>query len=124
MNTLGERLHYVRKMKGYTQNALADAIGVSRGVIFNLEKNKTAPQAIVINAICQILGINRQWLLTGEGEMEGSEKDHAQSGRILKELYEFVGELSEDEQLYLLDTAKAMKQRLGHRQGTDFSNTL
>lgn len=51
MNTLGERLYYVRKSKGYTQDSLAESIGVSRGVIFNLEKNKTQPQLIVINAI-------------------------------------------------------------------------
>ena len=42
--TLGERLALVRKEKGYTQESLGDTIGVSRGVIFNLEKNKTEPQ--------------------------------------------------------------------------------
>ena len=36
MRSLGERLTYVRKQRGYTQDALAEAIGVSRGVIFNL----------------------------------------------------------------------------------------
>lgn len=113
MDTLGERLYYARKKNGYTQNALAESIGVSRGVIFNLEKNKTAPQAIVLNAICQTLNINSDWLLNGSGEMECLEaSDSAQSARILSELYEFVKSLSEDEQLYLLDTAKALKQRL------------
>ena len=65
MNTLGERLNYARKQKGYTQDSLAQTIGVSRGVIFNLEKNKTEPQAIVINAVCQILNINKEWLTDG-----------------------------------------------------------
>lgn len=40
MNTLGERLNYARKQKGYTQDSLAQTIGVSRGVIFNLEKTR------------------------------------------------------------------------------------
>ena len=70
MNTLGERLNYARKQKGYTQDSLAQTIGVSRGVIFNLEKNKTEPQAIVINAVCQILKINKEWLTDGTGDME------------------------------------------------------
>lgn len=113
MDTLGERLYYARKRSGYTQNALAEAIGVSRGVIFNLEKNKTVPQTIVLNAICQTLNINGEWLLSGSGEMECLESsDASQSAKILSELYEFVKDLSEDEQLYLLDTAKALKQRL------------
>ncbi len=63
MDTLGERLKYTRKKHGYTQDSLAEIIGVSRGVIFNLEKNKTEPQSIVINAICQTLKINKNWLV-------------------------------------------------------------
>ena len=111
METLGERLNYARKSSGYTQNGLAESIGVSRGVIFNLEKNKTVPQAIVINAICQTLNVNSDWLLSGVGEMK-KEKDPVRSDKVLRELYEFARELSEDEQLYLLDAAKALKHRL------------
>ncbi len=111
MNTLGERLNYVRKKKGYTQDSLAESIGVSRGVIFNLEKNKTEPQAIVINAICQTLKINKDWLINGAGEMEDN-SEASQSAKILAELYEVAKSLSEDEQLYLLDTVRALKQRL------------
>ena len=52
MNTLGERLNYARKQKGYTQDSLVQTIGVCRGFIFNLEKNKIEPQAMVIKAVC------------------------------------------------------------------------
>lgn len=105
---------YARRNSGYTQNSLAESIGVSRGVIFNLEKNKTIPQAIVVNAICQTLNVNSDWLLNGVGEMKKRE-DTARSDKVLRELYEFVSELSEDEQLYLLDTAKALRHRLNRR---------
>lgn len=111
MKTLGERLNYARRSSGYTQNSLAESIGVSRGVIFNLEKNKTVPQTIVVNAICKTLNINSDWLLSGAGEMKKQE-DPVRRDRVLRELYEFVSQLSEDEQLYLLDTAKALKHRL------------
>ncbi len=109
MNTLGERLNYVRKKNGYTQNSLAETIGVSRGVIFNLEKNKTVPQKIVVNALCRTLNINRDWLLRGLGEMEDT-KGILFSTRILAELYRIVKELSEEEQRYLLDVARAMRR--------------
>ena len=107
MNTLGERLIYVRKKNGYTQNSLAEAIGVSRGVIFNIEKNKTIPQAIVVNAICQTLRINKDWLLRGKGKMEDT-SEVILSTKILAELYQVTRELSEDEQFYLLDIARAL----------------
>lgn len=86
MNTLGERLNYVRKKNGYTQSSLAESIGVSRGVIFNIEKNKTVPQAIVINAICQTLRINKDWLMRGTGKMEDT-SEIMLSTKILAELY-------------------------------------
>lgn len=110
MRNLGERLTYIRKQRGYTQDALAETIGVSRGVIFNLEKNLTEPQRIVINALCQTLCINSDWLLTGEGEMERSSENPPLS-RALTELYELSKSLSEEEQLFVLDVIKAMKKR-------------
>ena len=112
MDTLGERLKYARKKNGYTQDSLAEIIGVSRGVIFNLEKNKTEPQSIVINAICQTLKINKDWLVSGIGEIEDN-SETSKSAKILAELYDVAKELSEDEQLYLLDAVKALKRRLG-----------
>lgn len=115
MNTLGDRLNYVRKKNGYTQDSLAELIGVSRGVIFNLEKNKTEPQTIVINAICQILKINKEWLLYGSGEMEDT-SEASQSTKILAELYDVAKGLTEDEQLYLLETVKAVKRLLSGKQ--------
>lgn len=111
MDTLGERLQYARKKNGFTQESLSESIGVSRGVIFNLEKGKAKPQMIVINAICHILKINKEWLLNGTGEMD-DKSELSQSAKILAELYEVAKGLSEDEQLYLLDTTKALKQRL------------
>ncbi len=114
MDSLGERLIYARKNKGYTQDALAETIGVSRGVIFNLEKNKTEPQMIVINAISQCLKINKNWLLTGEGEM--SDTDEAvQSAKVLSDIYSIAKELSEEEQLYILEVVKTYKKHTEQR---------
>ncbi len=116
MNTLGDRLYYARKIRGYTQISLADAIGVSRGVIFNLEKNKTEPQVIVANAVCQVLQIRQEWLLFDEGEMDDLSED-TQKARLLTELHDELQELSKAELLYLRDTVKALKRRLGRRAG-------
>lgn len=123
MNTIGERLYFARRKKAFTQDSLAEAIGVSRGVIFNIEKNKTEPQAIVINAICNILKINKTWLVEGEGEMESTD-NVLQSAKVLAELYEIAKELSEAEQLFLLDTVMALKRRLAYDRNQDKTNSL
>ncbi len=100
MQKIGERLHYIRKKRGYSQEALAAKIGVSRGVIFNLEQNKSKPQEIVINAICNTLNINKVWLITGAGEINYTKNE------VLEELLEVAQKLTKKEQLYLLESAK------------------
>lgn len=100
MNTLGKRLKYSRKQKGYTQDSLAETIGISRGVIFNLEKDKTEPQRIVLNALCQTLKINKNWLLYGTGNAEESNKD-SQNSAILTELYNSIKGSSKEEQIII-----------------------
>lgn len=112
---IGRTTQLCAETKGIYPGSLAQTIGVSRGVIFNLEKNKTEPQAIVINAVCQILNINKEWLTDGTGDMESGNQAF-QSAKLLEELYDIAKELSEDEQLFLLDTVKALKLRLGKRQ--------
>lgn len=110
--SIGERLKQARKKNGLSQDELAKSIGVSRGVITNVEYNKVEePQPIVIDTICQTLKINKKWLMEGVGEME-NKSDLSKSAKILAELYDVAKGLSEEEQLYLLDSTKALKARL------------
>lgn len=111
---LGERLKVARKSKGLTQDGLAEKIGTSRGVITNIEHNKTeTPQPLIINALCKILEISKDWLLNGTGEMNHSEK--LKSSRILSEIYSISKDLSEDEQLYILDVIKTYKKHISQK---------
>ena len=113
--SIGVRLKTARKMKELSQDELARLIGVSRGVITNIEYDKVGkPQPLIIDAIVKILDINRDWLVSGNGEMNNI-TDKSESSKILEELYNVAKSLSEDECLYLLDTIKAMKARLSSK---------
>jgi transcriptional regulator with XRE-family HTH domain len=112
METIGERLRIARKRKGMTQLALAEQIGVSRGVIFNIENNKTGAQPIVVNAVCRTLEINREWFTDGEGEMAPDPITN-RSARLIAELAELTARMSEQELMYLLDMIDVMWRRLG-----------
>jgi transcriptional regulator with XRE-family HTH domain len=84
--TLGERLKTARKSKGFTQDGLSEKIGTSRGVITNIEHDKTEmPQPLIINALCSILEISPEWLINGIGEMNNSEA--IKSSNFLSEIY-------------------------------------
>lgn len=109
---LALRLKQARKSKGYTQDALASAIGVSRGVISNIEYEKTEPQSLVIRAICDVLRIDENWLTSGEGQME-SNPDLEKGARLLSDIYNSAKDLSEQEQDYILDMIKTFQK---HRE--------
>lgn len=106
---IGARLKQARSLKGYTQTSLADAVGVSRGVITNIEHEKTEPQQLVIREICYILGINKSWLLDGVSPMNAEESEK-KSVRLLAEIYHSATLLSESEQDYVLDMIKTFQK--------------
>lgn len=68
MNTIGERIKVVRKLKGYTQQQFGDAIGVKQNTIAQYEINRNTPNGAAILAICKEFSVDRIWLETGVGE--------------------------------------------------------
>ena len=110
--SIGQRLKQARKPCNISQDVLAEKIGASRGVITNIEHDKIAkPQPMVINALCNVLGINKEWLLDGTGPMNISTKEN-QSPQVLSEIYEQAQKLSEEEQLFILDMIKSYTKHM------------
>lgn len=105
MNTMGKRLIFARKSRGYTQKSLAEAIGVSRNIILNIENNRTVSQPIIIDTICEFLNINKKWLIDDNGEME--KDSEAEEMRILNDIYRISSMLSKEEQKFILNIIKA-----------------
>jgi transcriptional regulator with XRE-family HTH domain len=64
---LRHRLRIAREAAGLEQSELADAIGVSRNTIGNIEKGKlkTPPRKIIINAWALACGVPVSWLING-----------------------------------------------------------
>lgn len=106
MDTIGKRLVYARKLRGYTQSDLAEASCVSRGVIANLETNRASTQMVYLLAFCQALDINQDWLLHGTGPIESD----SERSKILNELYKVCATLTEAQQQYILETILLMQK--------------
>ena len=71
-NDINERLIELRKSLEMTQEEFGASIGVSRGVIKNIEYKVTEPKPLMIQQICKTHGVSETWLRTGEGEMFAS----------------------------------------------------
>ena len=75
MESLGWRLAYIIKNKGISSYRIATDLNIGKSTISNYLKNMTKPDSSKLDAICSYLGINKQWLLTGEGEIYKSPGD-------------------------------------------------
>ena len=66
--SFSERLQKVMDEKGYTKYKVAKSLHMSATTISNCLKNKTKPDTTKLEVMSLLLGVNRRWLLTGEGE--------------------------------------------------------
>lgn len=105
---IGCRLKDARKLKGMSQEKLASQLGCSRGVVTNIESNKTMPSQLVLDGLCSILNLNKEWLLHGTGHRD--REPVSRSAKILAEITAISKELSQEEQLYVLDLINSFKK--------------
>ena len=66
---LKDRVMLVRQQAGLSQRAFAERIGVSYGVIANIEYDKAPMTRVVGIAICSKFNIREEWLFHGRGMM-------------------------------------------------------
>lgn len=69
--TLAERLKEARTLRGLTQKALADLVGVSQAAIQKIETGK-ASQTTKIIELANALNVRPEWLSNGSDEMQSA----------------------------------------------------
>lgn len=79
--TLGERIAYYRKRAGYSQEGLAERLGVSRQAISKWETGEATPDAERIIALAAALGISTDTLLLGKEEPAANPYTEAETVR-------------------------------------------
>lgn len=66
LNTLGERVKYLRKENKLSQSKLSEETNISRSNISKIENNNLNPTAKSIVALAKFFDVTTDWLLTGE----------------------------------------------------------
>ena len=67
---LCEKIYYCRKKAGLSQDALAEAVGVSRQAISKWETGAAVPETTKLVPLAAALGVSVDWLLSEEGPEE------------------------------------------------------
>lgn len=87
MGDIKIRIKQIRKDNKLSQSALGKLIGISRSQISCYEKGLRDITERSLNDICREFNVNKEWLLTGKGEMYIiSEKDKKIADTLAKKI--------------------------------------
>ena len=67
---LNEKIYYCRRKAGLSQDALSEAVGVSRQAISKWELGDAVPETAKLPALAAALGVSIDWLLSEDGPEE------------------------------------------------------
>ncbi|MEH7150544.1 transcriptional regulator [Bacillus thuringiensis] len=65
---ISERIKEIRNSQKLSREKFAEKLGLSRGVIENIEYNRAELKDLYIQLICKEFRVNEHWLRTGEGD--------------------------------------------------------
>lgn len=66
---INKRIKEIREDINLSQQKFGEKLGVSRDVISNIENNRIEVKTVFITHMCEIFNVNKEWILTGEGEI-------------------------------------------------------
>lgn len=121
MDKFTDRLAFMMQEKGLRQADLVKDMGMSKSSISTLCSGKVPPQPRTIKIICSTYGINEDWLLNGNGEMDADNSDIAVLAELTKKIldmenplvFDFIKTLcrmSDKELKTYIDLARAFHQ--------------
>ena len=85
------RLREVRKAFNLNQSQLAKRIGVTSQLISQIENERIPISFLTAKAIEAELGVNHEWLMTGEGEMVTTKRNATKEVALADELMVALG---------------------------------
>lgn len=73
MDSIGERLKYIRKMQDMNQQQFSNRIGISQGRLSELELGKTFPSTDTLISLRSKFKVDLNWLLLGNDKTNSYE---------------------------------------------------
>lgn len=109
VSTIGGRVRWLRKHRGYKQASLAALVGITQGTLSLIETDKTAiPAGDTVAALCKALRTTPDFIIAG-----GGDPDSIQSAIQEHELVFLWRNLPEAGRQMVIDAAKSAQRALG-----------
>ena len=85
---IGKRIRELRTALRLSQTEFGKKLSISRDVIGSIEYGRVQPREVLLELICHIFSVDKNWLVNGEGEMFDTQKNTeiAEATKILNTL--------------------------------------
>ena len=90
MKTLGEKIKFIRHEKRLTQEGLGELLWLTKQAVANVESGHNNPSIIFLAKLVEILNVNGNWLLAGQGTPFNPAQFEDVKDEILKEVEEML----------------------------------
>jgi transcriptional regulator with XRE-family HTH domain len=71
---VGKRIRELRTALRLSQTEFGAKLSVGRDVIGNLEYDRVSPKKMLLELMCHVFNVSREWLMEGKGEMFGADR--------------------------------------------------
>ncbi|PYE89394.1 helix-turn-helix transcriptional regulator [Bacillus sp. 196mf] len=127
MTMISKRIKEIRTSQKLSREKFGEKIGVSRGVIENIEYQRAEIKDLYIHLICKEFHVNEHWLRTGSGEPYVSKTEEEEladllftltttNNQILKEAILDMTKLSTEDILVLKNVIDALLNKQKAKQ--------
>ena len=112
LDTVGQRINYIRNELGLTLEALADRSGLSKSFIWEVEQDRSGISGRRLLQVADALNSSVEYLLRGGSVLKDNEPQSIEIPRSLSELAEEVG-LTYRQTMTLLEIDQSIVARRG-----------
>ena len=114
LDTVGQRINYIRSEQGLTLERLADQAGVSKSFLWEVEQDRSGISGRRLLQVANALGASLDFLLRGDPAPQDYEPLSIEIPRALSEVAEQLG-ISYRQTMMLLDIDRSIVARRGGR---------
>ncbi len=104
MDTIGERINYLREIRNIKQKELAEAIGVTKATMSKYENNINIPNADILCKIADALNTSTDFLVGRTSNIK-TYKNYSPDEFTTKDIMKIITKLNKENQIRIFERA-------------------
>lgn len=104
MDTIGERINYLREIRNIKQKELAEAIGVTKATMSKYENNINIPNADILCKIADALNTSTDFLVGRTSDIKAY-KNYSPDEFTTKDIMKIITKLNKENQIRIFERA-------------------